>query len=223
RRRRRSRNSYPRFWNAQTPFRAAWRRAAKFKWRSIFRRTRNGWRCFRSGGGGDLPRGARGTHSTMPTSCSCANSDRPTMPSPTSRAGNCRIAGRRRCCSNAGRRIFGAPQRARPRGDEAVRGCCSAAAAIPTRFGWTHLQRQITRSVAWQPRVGRSPALSWSPIVSINKDQVEGRAKEATGKVQEVAGKTVGSKEQQIKSNIHKNEGAAQAKFGDIKSHVKDS
>jgi len=59
--------------------------------------------------------------------------------------------------------------------------------------------------------------------VSINKDQVEGRAKEATGKVQEVAGKTVGSKEQQIKGNIHKNEGAAQAKFGDIKSHVKDS
>lgn len=59
--------------------------------------------------------------------------------------------------------------------------------------------------------------------MSINKDQVEGRAKEATGKVQEVAGKMVGSKEQRIKGNLHKNEGAVQAKFGDVKSHVKDS
>ncbi len=59
--------------------------------------------------------------------------------------------------------------------------------------------------------------------MSINKDQVEGRSKEAAGKVQEVAGKTVGSKDQQIKGNIHKNEGAVQAKFGDVKSHVKDS
>lgn len=59
--------------------------------------------------------------------------------------------------------------------------------------------------------------------MSINKDQVDGRAKEAGGKVQEVAGKMVGSKEQQVKGNLHKNEGAAQAKFGDIKSHVKDS
>lgn len=59
--------------------------------------------------------------------------------------------------------------------------------------------------------------------MSINKDQVAGRAKKAAGKVQEVAGKAVGSKEQQIKGTIHKNEGAAQAKFGDVKSHVKDS
>jgi len=59
--------------------------------------------------------------------------------------------------------------------------------------------------------------------VSINKDQVEGRVKEAAGKVQEATGKVVGSKEQQVKGNLHKNEGAARAKFGDVKSHVKDS
>jgi uncharacterized protein YjbJ (UPF0337 family) len=59
--------------------------------------------------------------------------------------------------------------------------------------------------------------------MSINKDQVEGRAKEAAGKVQEVAGKAVGSTTQQVKGNINKNVGAAEAKFGDVKSHVKDS
>jgi uncharacterized protein YjbJ (UPF0337 family) len=72
-------------------------------------------------------------------------------------------------------------------------------------------------------RAGRSPAYLRSSFMSINKDQVEGRVKEATGKVQEVAGKTVGNTTQQVKGNINKNVGAAQAKFGDVKSHVQDS
>jgi uncharacterized protein YjbJ (UPF0337 family) len=59
--------------------------------------------------------------------------------------------------------------------------------------------------------------------MGINKDQVEGRAKEAAGKVQEVAGKTVGSTRQQVKGNLNKNAGAAQAKFGDAKSHLKEA
>jgi uncharacterized protein YjbJ (UPF0337 family) len=59
--------------------------------------------------------------------------------------------------------------------------------------------------------------------MGINKDQVEGRVKEAAGKVQEVAGKSVGSTTQQVKGNINKNVGAAEAKFGDMKSHAKDS
>ena len=46
--------------------------------------------------------------------------------------------------------------------------------------------------------------------MSINKDQVEGRAKEVSGKVQEVAGKVVGNVNQQVKGNINKNVGAAQ-------------
>ena len=59
--------------------------------------------------------------------------------------------------------------------------------------------------------------------MSINKDQVEGRVKEAAGKVQETAGKVVGNHNQEAKGNINKNVGAAQAKFGDVKSHIKDS
>ena len=57
----------------------------------------------------------------------------------------------------------------------------------------------------------------------INKDQVKGRAKEAAGKIQEVAGKAMGNPSQQVKGNIKKNVGAAQAKFGDAKSDIKDS
>src|ERR1700722_15434861 len=59
--------------------------------------------------------------------------------------------------------------------------------------------------------------------MSINKDQVKGRVKEAEVKIQEVAGKAVGNSNQQMKGTIKKNVGAAQAKFGDAKSDVKDS
>jgi uncharacterized protein YjbJ (UPF0337 family) len=58
--------------------------------------------------------------------------------------------------------------------------------------------------------------------MGINKDQVEGRAKEAAGKVQEVAGKTVGSGTQQAKGMAHKVAGKAQAEYGDAKETVKD-
>jgi len=57
----------------------------------------------------------------------------------------------------------------------------------------------------------------------MNKDQVEGRLKEVVGKVQEVAGKTVGSTKEQLKGVINKNVGAAQAKYGDVKNDVKNS
>jgi uncharacterized protein YjbJ (UPF0337 family) len=59
--------------------------------------------------------------------------------------------------------------------------------------------------------------------MSINKDQVEGRAREAAGKIQEVAGRVVGNPTQEVKGSIKKNIGAAQAKFGDLKSDTKDS
>jgi uncharacterized protein YjbJ (UPF0337 family) len=59
--------------------------------------------------------------------------------------------------------------------------------------------------------------------MSVNKDQVKGRAKEAAGKVQETAGKMVGNKTQEVKGKINKNVGAAQAKYGDVKSDMKDS
>jgi uncharacterized protein YjbJ (UPF0337 family) len=59
--------------------------------------------------------------------------------------------------------------------------------------------------------------------MGINKDQVEGRVKEAAGKVQEVAGKTVHNDTQQAKGMVNKVAGAAQAKFGDAKETVKES
>jgi uncharacterized protein YjbJ (UPF0337 family) len=55
----------------------------------------------------------------------------------------------------------------------------------------------------------------WKQIMSINKDQVKGRAQEAIGKAKEVVGKAVGNKELEVKGNIQKNIGAVQASVGD--------
>jgi uncharacterized protein YjbJ (UPF0337 family) len=60
-------------------------------------------------------------------------------------------------------------------------------------------------------------------FMGINKDQVEGRVKEAAGKVQETAGKAVGNTTQQVKGSAHKVAGAAQAAYGDVKENVKDN
>jgi uncharacterized protein YjbJ (UPF0337 family) len=63
--------------------------------------------------------------------------------------------------------------------------------------------------------------------MGINKDQVEGRVKEATGKAQEVAGRVTGNDTQEAKGMINTNLGSAQAKVGDLtekaKSAVKDA
>lgn len=59
--------------------------------------------------------------------------------------------------------------------------------------------------------------------MGINKDQVEGRVKEAAGKVQEVAGRTVGSTSTELKGKVNQGAGAAQAKYGDVKEDVKDA
>ena len=59
--------------------------------------------------------------------------------------------------------------------------------------------------------------------MGINKDQVEGRVKEAKGKVQEVAGRAVGSTREEVKGNLNKNAGKAQAWLGDAKEQVKKS
>jgi uncharacterized protein YjbJ (UPF0337 family) len=64
--------------------------------------------------------------------------------------------------------------------------------------------------------------MRWRQIMGINKDQVEGRVKEAAGKVQEAAGKAVGSTTQQVKGAVNKTAGAAQAKYGDVKSDIKN-
>ena len=57
----------------------------------------------------------------------------------------------------------------------------------------------------------------------MNKDQIKGREKEVAGKIKEVAGKVVGNKEMQVKGNLKKNLGKAQASYGDAKSDIKKS
>jgi uncharacterized protein YjbJ (UPF0337 family) len=56
----------------------------------------------------------------------------------------------------------------------------------------------------------------------MNKDQVKGVAKNVAGKVQEQAGKLVGSKEQQIKGLSKQISGNVQKDVGDVKKAVKD-
>jgi uncharacterized protein YjbJ (UPF0337 family) len=57
--------------------------------------------------------------------------------------------------------------------------------------------------------------------MGINKDQVDGRMKEAAGKMQEVAGRVTGNHTQEAKGAINKNLGAAQAKVGDVTEKAK--
>ncbi len=56
----------------------------------------------------------------------------------------------------------------------------------------------------------------------MNKDQVKGVAKEVVGKVQEEAGKLVGSREQQIKGLSKQISGKVQKGAGDVKQVVED-
>jgi uncharacterized protein YjbJ (UPF0337 family) len=58
--------------------------------------------------------------------------------------------------------------------------------------------------------------------MGINKDQVDGRVKEAGGKIQEVAGRVAGKPTQELKGKIKKNVGAAQAELGDAKEKYKE-
>jgi len=56
----------------------------------------------------------------------------------------------------------------------------------------------------------------------MNNDQVKGVAKDVVGKVQEEAGKLVGSKEQQIKGLSKQISGKVQKSAGDVKQSVED-
>ncbi len=57
--------------------------------------------------------------------------------------------------------------------------------------------------------------------MGINKDQVEGRAKEAGGKVQEEFGRLTGNKTQQAKGLVNQVAGKGQANVGDLTEKVK--
>jgi uncharacterized protein YjbJ (UPF0337 family) len=57
----------------------------------------------------------------------------------------------------------------------------------------------------------------------MNEDQVKGVAKDIAGKVQEEAGKLVGSKEQQIKGLSKQISGKLQKGVGDVEQAIDDS
>lgn len=57
----------------------------------------------------------------------------------------------------------------------------------------------------------------------MNKDQVKGTAKDIGGKIQEAAGKAVGSRETQAKGLANQAEGKTQKAYGDVKEDVKDA
>lgn len=57
----------------------------------------------------------------------------------------------------------------------------------------------------------------------MNNDQIKGTAKDIAGKVQEGAGKLVGSTEQQAKGLGKQVEGQVQKGYGDVKEAVRDA
>jgi uncharacterized protein YjbJ (UPF0337 family) len=59
--------------------------------------------------------------------------------------------------------------------------------------------------------------------MGINKDQVEGRAKQLEGKVQTGVGKLTGNATQEVKGRVNEAVGAGQAKAGDLAEKIKDA
>jgi uncharacterized protein YjbJ (UPF0337 family) len=57
----------------------------------------------------------------------------------------------------------------------------------------------------------------------MNEDQIKGKAKDIGGKIQEEAGKIVGSSEQQAKGLGKQVEGKLQEKAGDLEENLKDN
>lgn len=55
----------------------------------------------------------------------------------------------------------------------------------------------------------------------MNKDQVKGSFKEASGKAKEVTGKIIGNKALETKGIIEKNVGKAQVRYGEHKDDLK--
>jgi uncharacterized protein YjbJ (UPF0337 family) len=84
----------------------------------------------------------------------------------------------------------------------------------------TAFQRSTFVSTACRPLSG---IRYQEQIMSMNKDQVEGRVKEVKGKIKEVAGNLVGNETMEAKGKIQKTMGEAQAKFGDVKKDLKDA
>ena len=59
--------------------------------------------------------------------------------------------------------------------------------------------------------------------MSMNKDQIKGRANEVDGKIKEITGKVVGDKKLEAKGNAQGSAGEAQTMLGDVKQDARDS
>ncbi len=57
----------------------------------------------------------------------------------------------------------------------------------------------------------------------MNRDQIKGTIKDASGKLQRKAGEVVGSSEQQVKGTLKQAEGKAQKALGDTKESMKET
>ena len=57
--------------------------------------------------------------------------------------------------------------------------------------------------------------------MTMNKDQIKGRVKEATGKAKEVTGKVVDDKDLEEEGMVEKTIGKVQAGYGDLKADLK--
>ena len=57
----------------------------------------------------------------------------------------------------------------------------------------------------------------------MNRDEVKGTLNDALGKVQEHAGKTIGSNQQQAKGLLRQSEGRMQKAYGHLKAALKNS
>lgn len=57
----------------------------------------------------------------------------------------------------------------------------------------------------------------------MNKQQLTGRLNEAAGKVQELTGRLMGSKDQEIKGDARSRAGKAESSVGDLKQMLRES
>ena len=93
---------------------------------------------------------------------------------------------------------------------------------MPVASGGLYASRSANRSrfaeQTFQPTV-KEMIMAITP----NKDQVKGELKDLGGKIQEEAGKLVGSKEQQGKGLQKQAEGKLQKGVGDLKETVTDA
>jgi uncharacterized protein YjbJ (UPF0337 family) len=62
-----------------------------------------------------------------------------------------------------------------------------------------------------------------SKVITMNKDQAKGAAKDVAGKVQEKTGKAVGSPDQEAKGRARQAEGKLQKAYGDVKAALRNS